>query len=223
MILTDTKLRNAKATEKTYRLKDGHGLYLLVTPNGAKLWRWKYRFRGKEKLMSFSSYPEISLADARAAHAEGRKILASGRDPMAEKKAQKAAQKARSAAPVIVNPFRNVALEWFAQWKAGKVERHALYTERRLEADILSRTGDRAIDEIRPPEIVNMVLAIEARGAQDVARRALQITNSIFRFGIARGAWGGPLGGDKRIRHCSPFAANCSAGRTTVQHSEGSR
>ena len=186
-MLTDTKLRNAKATQNPYRLTDGHGLYVLINPKGAKLWRWKYRYQGKEKLMSFGSYPEISLADARAAHAGGRKTLASGRDPMAERKAQKVAEKAKSAPPIIVNPFRNVALEWFAQWKAGKVERHALYTERRLDADILSRIGDRPIDEIQPPEIVDMILAIESRGAEDVARRALRITNSIFRYGIARG------------------------------------
>ena len=187
MILTDTKLRNAKATQEPYRLTDGHGLYVLVNPKGAKLWRWKYRFQGKEKLMSFGSYPEISIADARASHAEGRKALAGGRDPMAEKKARKAAERARSAAPIVVNPFREIALQWFAQWKAGKAERHALYTERRLDADILSKIGDRPIDEIRPPEIVDMILAIESRGAEDVARRALQTTNSIFRFGIARG------------------------------------
>lgn len=187
MTLTDTKLRNAKATQSPYRLTDGHGLYALVNPNGTKLWRWKYRFQGREKLMSFGSYPEISIAEARAAHAEGRRTLAAGLDPMAEKKAQKAVGKAKFAAPVILNPFRNVAREWFAQWKAGKVERHAVYMERRLEADVLSRIGDRPINEIQPPEIVDMILAIEARGAEDVARRALQTTNSIFRYGIARG------------------------------------
>jgi integrase len=106
---------------------------------------------------------------------------------MAEKKAQRAAEKAKSVPPLILNPFRKVALEWFAQWKAGKVERHALYIERRLEVDILARIGDRPIDEIKPPEIVEMILAIESRGAEDVARRALQIANSIFRYGIARG------------------------------------
>lgn len=114
-------------------------------------------------------------------------MLASGKDPMAEKKSRKAAQRAKASAPIIVNPFRKVALQWFAQWKAGKVERYILCTERRLDADILSRIGDRPIDETRPPEIVDMILAIEARGAEDVARRALQMTSSIFRHGIARG------------------------------------
>ncbi len=75
MILTDTKMRNAKATQSPYRLTDGHGLYALINPNGTKLWRWKYRFQGREKLMSLGSYPEISIAEVRAVHAEGRKTL----------------------------------------------------------------------------------------------------------------------------------------------------
>lgn len=187
MTLTDTKLRNAKRKESPYRLTDGHGLYVLINPNGAKLWRWKFRFMGKEKLMAFGSYPEVPLTDARAAHAEGRKLLAAGKDPMAEKKAKKCADKAETAKLEIVNPFQDIALKWFEQWKAGKNERHANYTERRLNADILPRLGNRPIDDIQPPEIVEMILAIEARGAIDVARRALQTTNSIFRYGIARG------------------------------------
>lgn len=180
MILTDTKLRSAKTKESSYRLTDGHGLYVLINPGGSKLWRWKYKFAGKEKLMSFGAYPAVPIVDARAAHAEGRKLLAAGKDPMAEKKA-------KTVTSGVVNPFKAVAARWFEQWKAGKDERHVRYTEGRMNADIISRVRDRPIDEIQPPEIAAMILAIEARGALDIARRALQTTGSIFRFGIALG------------------------------------
>jgi integrase len=183
MALTDTRVRSAKAKASAYRLADGHGLYLLVSPSGGKLWRWKYRFQGKEKLMAFGSYPVISIADARQAHDRGRKMLAAGKDPMAEKKAKRV----RSSALDVVNPFRDVALQWFEKWKADKDEAYVGNTERRLNDDILSRLGERPIDEIQAPEIVAMICAIEARGASDVARRALQTTSQIFRFGIAHG------------------------------------
>jgi integrase len=183
MALTDIRVRTAKAKASAYRLSDGQGLYLLVSPRGGKLWRWKYRFHGKEKLMSFGSYPAISIADARKARDDGRKVLTAGIDPMAEKKAKRI----KCTAPAVVNPFKDVALQWFEKWKADKDEAYVGYTERRLNDDILSRIGDRPIDDVQAPEIVSMVCAIEARGASDVARRALQTTNQVFRFGIAHG------------------------------------
>jgi integrase len=182
MALTDLKIRNAKPKDVPYRLADSGGLYLYLSPAGGKLWRWKYRFAGKEKLMSFGAYPEISLLAARTAHQEQRRKLAVGTDPMAERKAEKTVQLRQ-----IENSFEHVAKTWFAKWKQGKCERHASYTERRMEADILPRLGQRPIAEIQPPDIVAMVLAIEERGATDVARRALQTTNQIFRYGLALG------------------------------------
>ena len=85
MALTDLKLRAAKP----YHLTDRQGLFLAIQPNGSKLWRWKYRFQSKFRLMAFGSYPEISLADARAAHAAARALLLRGSDPMAERRAKK--------------------------------------------------------------------------------------------------------------------------------------
>jgi hypothetical protein len=85
MALSDTEIRRSKAAGAPYKLADAHGLYLLVKPNGSKLWRWKYRFGGKEKLMALGSYPEFSLAEAREIHAGARKQLAHGADPMAQR------------------------------------------------------------------------------------------------------------------------------------------
>jgi hypothetical protein len=137
MALTELKIRNAKAMDQPYRLADGGGLYLYVSPAGGKLWRWKYRFEGKEKLMSFGAYPEVSLLAARTAHQEHRTKLAAGTDPMAERKAQKTLQVRE-----VETSFEYVAKAWFAKWKKGKCGRHASYTERRMEADILSRGPD---------------------------------------------------------------------------------
>jgi integrase len=193
MTLTDLKIRAAQPRSKPYHLTDGHGLFLAVQPNGSKLWRWKYRFQGEYRLMAFGSYPLIRLVDARAAHATARAQLLSRTDPMAERKAEKSAElesKRRTEAEEngeVVNPFREVAAQWFEKWKVGKVERYAQNTDTRLKEDVLSRIGNRPIAAIKPPEIANMIVAIEERGAADVARRALQNTQQVFRYAMAFG------------------------------------
>jgi integrase len=193
MALTDLKIRSAQAAAKPYRLTDGYGLFLVVQPTGSKLWRWKYRFQGEYRLMAFGRYPDISLADARAVHASARAQLLRGLDPMAERRMEKSAElesKQRALAEAngdVVNPFREVAAQWFEKWKVGKVDRYARDTETRLNSDVLSRIGDRPIAAIKPPEIANMIIAIEQRGAADIARRSLQNTQQIFRYAMAFG------------------------------------
>jgi integrase len=193
MTLTDLKLKTARPAAKPYHLTDGHGLFMVVHPNGSKLWRWKYRFQGEYRLMAFGSYPIITLADVRAAHAAARAELHRGIDPMAERKAEKSAElasrrRARDENDTNVkNPFSEVAALWFEKWKEGKVERYARDTETRIQEDVVSRIGNRPIAAIKPAEIAKMILAIEERGAADVARRALQNTQQIFRYAIAFG------------------------------------
>ena len=85
MPLTDVEIRRAKAKEKAYRMSDGGSLFLWVTPAGGKLWRWAYTHEGKEKLMAFGKYPDVPLALARERHAEARRLLASGLDPMEQR------------------------------------------------------------------------------------------------------------------------------------------
>jgi len=176
--LTDTVIRKAKARDEAYRLSDGGGLYLSITPAGGKLWRWKYRFDGREKLMSFGSYPDVPLSLVRERHSEARKLLATGRDPMAQRKAEKAATE---------NSFEAVSKRWLEHWKHGKSPRHADYVERRMDSDILPCLGARSIAEIEAREIVGMVKAIEKRGARDIAKRSLQTTGQVFRYAIAHG------------------------------------
>jgi hypothetical protein len=182
MALTDTEIRRAKSRGKAYTLPDGGGLHLEVRPAGGRLWRWKYRHQGKEKLMSFGKYPDVPLALARERHAEARKLLAIGLDPMAQRKAAKTAEKVAAE-----NSFQTIAGRWFEHWCAHKSAQHVDATRRRMEANILPLLGTRPIDEIEAPELVVMVKAIEARGAADLAKRALENTGQIFRFAIAHG------------------------------------
>jgi hypothetical protein len=114
--LTDTAVRNAKPGAKNYRFSDGAGLYLVVTTNGSKLWRWSFEFHGKEKLLSYGQYPIVTLAKAREVHQEARLLKASGVDPTeAKKQAQKIREK-KEAEARQKRTFEQVAREWLATW-----------------------------------------------------------------------------------------------------------
>lgn len=182
MPLTDTSIKKAKPGDKPVKLSDGKGLYLLINPAGSKLWRWKYRVLGKEKVMSLGAYPDVSLARAREGMDKARKILAAGDDPMALRKAHKVAS--RTAAE---NSFETVARLWWAHWKPSRSEQHAGQVIRRFEANVFPHIGSRPVSEIQAPELVTMLKAIEARGANDLAKRALQTSSQVFRYAIAHG------------------------------------
>lgn len=103
MPLTDTSIRLARARDRAYKLADAHGLWLFIQPNGRKWWRFRYRFQGVEKMLSFGTYPEIPLTEARDRREEARRQLATGINPSAERKAEKAA---------AMNTFETVARHW---------------------------------------------------------------------------------------------------------------
>jgi integrase len=128
--------------------------------------------------MTLGKYPDVPLVLARERHAEARKLLATGVDPMAERKAVKAASE---------NSFQSMAHLWLEHWQDGKSPRHVAYVKRRMEADILPCLGARPIDAIEAPELVGMTKAIEQRGARDIAKRALETTGQVFRYAIAHG------------------------------------
>jgi integrase len=182
MALSDITIRKAKTRERPYKVSDGGGFYLWVTPAGGKLWRWTYRHEGKQKLMTFGKYPDVPLAQARERHSEARKLLAAGVDPMAQRKADKTAQQVSSE-----SSFANVAARWLEHWQDDKSLRHVDSTRRRLASNIMPSLGALQIDAIAAPDIVAMVRAIEARGARDIAKRALETTGQIFRYAIAHG------------------------------------
>lgn len=182
MSLTDTAVKKAKPGPKPVKFSDGKGMYLLVNPTGSKLWRWKYRVLGKEKVLSLGAYPDVSLAQARDGMATARKLLAAGDDPMAKRKADKVAT--RTAAE---NSFETVARKWWAHWQPTRSEQHAAQVMRRFEANVFPYLGTRPVSDIQAPELVAMLKAIEARGVNDLAKRALQTSSQVFRYAIAHG------------------------------------
>jgi integrase len=182
MSLTDSEIRKSKPGERAYRLADSKGLFLFVTPTGGKLWRYKYRHSGLQKLMALGQYPDVPLALARERHATARRLLATGVDPMEERKAAKDAGRTASE-----RSFQTIAGLWFDHWKAEKSAQHVDATRRRMEANIFPLLRARPITEIEAPELVVMVKAIEGRGAADLAKRALENVGQIFRYAIAHG------------------------------------
>ncbi|WP_429886196.1 tyrosine-type recombinase/integrase [Geoalkalibacter halelectricus] len=180
--LTDLQISRAKPQEKQKTLFDGGGLYLLITPAGGKLWRFKYRFSGKEKILAFGAYPEISLGEARQRREEARKHLANGVDPGEIKKSLQAATVAR-----LEEGFEVIAREWHGKFASSWSTSHAATTLRRLEADVFPVIGDRPLADIKAPELLAMLRRVEARGALETAHRIRTICGQVFRYAIATG------------------------------------
>jgi integrase len=188
MGLTIKEIDGAKPSDKPYKLADGGGLCLLIAPSGAKLWRWRYRFDDKEKMMALGEYPLITLKEARERHSEARKALAGGIDPMAERKAEGEAKQKESEAlqREEENSFENVARDWWKWWLIGKSPRHADTTMRRMEADVFPAYGHKSINAVTAADVRQLMIAVEKRDARDVAKRIHETTSQIFRFAIAR-------------------------------------
>nr|VFJ42645.1 MAG: Integrase [Candidatus Kentron sp. FM]VFJ43381.1 MAG: Integrase [Candidatus Kentron sp. FM]VFK05523.1 MAG: Integrase [Candidatus Kentron sp. FM] len=181
-MLTDITTRSAKPGPKPFKLFDGEGLFLLVTPKGQKWWRLKYRYNGKEKMLSLGVYPKVGLKDARKRRDDARELLANGINPSENRKAQKLAQTERAA-----NSFEVVAREWFAKYSPGWVPAHGQRVLQRLERDVFPWIGARPINDILSPELLTVIRRIEERGALQTAHRALQICGQVFRYAIATG------------------------------------
>jgi integrase len=180
MPLSDSAIRNAKPAEKPRKLSDEKGLFLLIAPNGGKWWRLKYRFGGKEKLLSLGTYPEVGLKDARERRDVARKLLADDIDPSENRKATKAAKGERAS-----NSFEVVAREWFAKYSATWSESHGSRILRRLERDIFPWIGSKPIASVTAPDLLATVLRIEQRGAVETAHRALQNCGQVFRYAVS--------------------------------------
>ncbi|GKS06576.1 tyrosine-type recombinase/integrase [Pseudomonas syringae pv. theae] len=181
MALTDTALRNAKPRDKLYRLADAQGLCIEVTPSGGKLWRLRYRFDGKAKMLSLGIYPAITLAQARERREAARKMLAQGVDPSAHK------QQEKTAAAAQVLTMELLAREWYdynrPRWAPATSSKVLQY----LESDIFPVIGRQPASEVQRPELVELVRKIEKREAFNVARKVRQWLSQIFRFGLAKG------------------------------------
>ena len=201
-MLTDITIRNTKPREKPFKLFDGHGLFLLVTPGGGRWWRLAYRHGGCAKGLSLGVYPTTGLKDARAKRDEARRQLAAGIDPSAVRK---------DARRAMVDTFGHVAREWHASRAPRWVPGHARTVLRRLERDIFPLLGSRPVSQITVPELLACIRRIEARGTVDTGHRALQDCGQIFLYAIAAGrAERNPavdIRGALQPRHSGHFAA----------------
>lgn len=180
--LSELQVRNAKPQKKEYKLMDGYGLFLLVTPTNGKLWRLDYRFGEKRKTLAIGAYPAITLADARQRRDDAKKLLANGIDPSEIKKAQKAATVAETE-----NGFETVAREWHSKFSGSWSPSHAETTLKRLRLDVFPIMGARPINEIKAPELLAMLRRVESRGALETAHRIRTICGQVFRYAVATG------------------------------------
>lgn len=177
MNLTDTAVRHSKGGERPRKLADGKGLYLLVMPSGARYWRWKYRYAGREKVLALGVYPEVSVAQARAKHWEARLLLLTGIDPMTVRREQQ-----QGAAAFVT--FKQAAEKWYEHWAPSKKAKGAEIMWGRIKSNVLPHIGKRPVSEIPASAFRDVAKKIEDR-APTIARQMLQCCSQIMRYAVA--------------------------------------
>ncbi|HJU08170.1 MAG TPA: integrase arm-type DNA-binding domain-containing protein [Rhodanobacteraceae bacterium] len=179
-MLTPSAVTNAKPQTTAYKLTDERGMYLLVKPEGGKLWRLDYRRPGTKKrnTLSLGTYPDVSLKRAREKRDEARKLLADGIDPGDKRKAE---------AKAGADTFEAVAREWFAKYSPQWAEDHANRNIRRLERDVFPWIGSKPLASVTALDILAVLERIDARGARETAHRARTNIGQVIRYGMATG------------------------------------
>lgn len=179
--LHDKTCTNAKPQEKAYKLSDGGGLFLFITPKGSKLWRMKYRFpkSGKERLISFGEYPLLSLKDAREARERVKKLIANNTDPMADRR-----EKIKGIKEGQENTFQSVATQWFEHNKERWTERNAGYVWRRLEQNIFPHIGNISITQLKRKQILDAIRHTEDKGNNDLAHRLATYCKQVCSYAV---------------------------------------
>jgi integrase len=180
-MLTNATAEKAKPRDKPYKLYDSGGLFLMVTPAGGKLWRMRYILAGKEKLLSFGPFPEVTITAARDARDAARAHLRALRDPSLVRKVL------RASAADSDRKFETVARDWHELHKGKWAERHAANVLGSLEADVFPRLGSCDVREITAPMVLDVLRRIEARPAIETARRVRQRISAVFTHAISCG------------------------------------
>ena len=180
MALTDVVIRGLVHGDKPIKKSDERGLFLLLQPSGGKLWRFKYRFNGKEKKLGLGRYPDVSLKEARRRRDQARETLAMGQDPGEAKK-----QAALMAALNAANSFEAVGNEYLD--KAAREGREAvtINKSRWLLSLFNPSIGDKPIADLTPAELLRAMQVIEAKGHYETARRMRSLASRIFRYAVA--------------------------------------
>ena len=178
MNLSELAIRAAKPGPKPYKVYDEKGLFLLVRPSGARLWRFKYVYAGVEKLLSLGAHPDVTLKRAREKRDESRKLVADGVDPSAKRKAERSAQ---------ANTFAAVAEEWLETKKDTLTPGTWGRDRDQLVKIVGPYLGSRAIGDIEAPELLAVLKRLEKRGVRDTAHRVRAVCGRVFRYAIATG------------------------------------
>lgn len=179
--LTDTKIRNLHASDKPINAFDGGGLFLIVHPKGGKWWRFKYQHAGKTKTLSFGTYPDISLKEARDRRDQARKLLANGTDPSEERKEQKRSNQA------IATTFKDVFTEWLDIEATKLSVRTVDKIQSSMDIHAIPKIGALPIANIKVNDVLTTLRIIEAKGALEMARRVRAWTSRVFKYAIIVG------------------------------------
>lgn len=180
MALTHIQIVNAKPQKKDYKLADSEALYLVVRPNGSKLWRMNYRHLGRQKTLYFGAWPDVNLAAARQRRDEARKQIAAGIDPTAEKRATTLARKVAAD-----NTFKTIAEEWVAKSECEGRAPVTMDKIRWLLGMAYPMIGNLPVAEISPQEVLAVLRKLEATGRYESARRMRSVLSRVFRYAIA--------------------------------------
>ncbi|HAL6497509.1 TPA: tyrosine-type recombinase/integrase [Escherichia coli] len=176
MSLTDAKIRTLKPSDKSFKVSDSHGLYLLVKPGGSRHWYLKYRISGKESRIALGAYPAISLSDARQQREGIRKMLALNINPVQQRAAERG-----SRTPEKV--FKNVALAWHKsnrKWSQNTADRLLAS----LNNHIFPVIGNLPVSELKPRHFIDLLKGIEEKGLLEVASRTRQHLSNIMRHAV---------------------------------------
>lgn len=175
--ITDRELRSLKGGERPYKRSDSKGLYVIVNPDGSRWWRFRYRWGGREKLISLGVYPDVSLKRAREKRDDARRQIDEGVDPSADRQSKKLEQ---------VHTFKAVAEEWLEQQHTLKPGTKA-QLRRRLELHVYPQIGRHPITTITAPELLKALRKVETRGTHETAQRIRSLCSRVFRYAIATG------------------------------------
>jgi len=207
MPLSNAAIKKAKPKKKPYKLSDFGGLYLLIKPNGSKLWRWKYRIYGKENVYSIGEYPTVSLVDAREERDNARVLVKQGINPAHDRRVQKTAQVSSNA-----NSFITVAKGWINQRKLKWTPHYLNQIEKVLAADVYPYIANLPMRSITAAHLLEIIKRVEKRGSATVAILIRQWCSAIFRYAAAhlladadpaamlKGAIDKP-----KVKHCQPL------------------
>ena len=180
-MLTDKAIKAAKPAERQYKLSDEKGLFMLVTPAGGRLWRFKYRVNGIEKALALGSYPEVTLADARSARDAARQRIAAGGDPAREKKLAKLKKVSSSELT-----FEVVSTKWFNDFSTDWAQGHKDRVMGSLKRDAWPFIGFMPVADIEPSDVLAVLTRVKDRGAIETAQRLRAYISRVMRYAIVR-------------------------------------